>query len=315
MTNSLFNLSGKVAAVSGAASGMGRAMLLALAEAGADVVAIDLNQEGARGVAREIKELGQKCHVAKCDVSNPDDIRAMFESIDEAFGCIDFLGNVAGEAVREKPEKIQLKDIESSWRNLVLGRFCCCQEAGRRMLARGKGSIVNIGSLASVTALGRGHIGYSMAMGAEPQRTRKSSSAWPHRRHPAKVMLAPYVTSNGLHQPSHACPSTRERVHRGAVKRYAAYGLPLRAWVESEDDRAAGELAEKARRRALVVILSDCFCDGDALRDELQHLPFQTHDLALFHLLDPLELVLLQGEPRSLELVQLIHHHRHPPNL
>ena len=50
------------------------------------------------------------------------------------------------------------------------------------------------------------------------------------------------------------------------------------------------ELAEKARRRALVVILSDCFCDSDALRDALQHLRFQKHDLALFHLLDPLEL-------------------------
>ena len=50
------------------------------------------------------------------------------------------------------------------------------------------------------------------------------------------------------------------------------------------------ELAEKARRRALVVKLSDCFCDGDALRDALQHLRFQKHDLALFHLLDPLEL-------------------------
>jgi len=50
------------------------------------------------------------------------------------------------------------------------------------------------------------------------------------------------------------------------------------------------ELAEKARRRALVVILSDCFCDGDELRDALQHLRFQKHDLALFHLLDPLEL-------------------------
>ena len=50
------------------------------------------------------------------------------------------------------------------------------------------------------------------------------------------------------------------------------------------------ELAEKARRRALVVILSDCFCDGDALRDALQHLRFQKHDLVLFHLLDPLEL-------------------------
>ena len=50
------------------------------------------------------------------------------------------------------------------------------------------------------------------------------------------------------------------------------------------------ELAEKARRRALVIILSDCFCDGTELRDALQHLRFQKHDLALFHLLDPLEL-------------------------
>ncbi|MDP7048403.1 MAG: DUF58 domain-containing protein, partial [Verrucomicrobiota bacterium] len=50
------------------------------------------------------------------------------------------------------------------------------------------------------------------------------------------------------------------------------------------------ELAEKARRRALVVILSDCFCDGGELRDALQHLRYQKHDLALFHLLDPLEL-------------------------
>ena len=50
------------------------------------------------------------------------------------------------------------------------------------------------------------------------------------------------------------------------------------------------ELAEKARRRALVIILSDCFCEGDELRDALQHLRFQKPDLALFHLLDPLEL-------------------------
>ena len=50
------------------------------------------------------------------------------------------------------------------------------------------------------------------------------------------------------------------------------------------------ELAEKARRRALIIILSDCFCDGTELRDALQHLRFQKHDLALFQLLDPLEL-------------------------
>ena len=215
MTNSLFNLKGKVAAVSGAASGMGRAMLLALAEAGADMVAIDLNEEGAHDVAKEIEGLGQKCHVAKCDVSNPDDIRAIFANIDDAFGQIDFLGNVAGEAVREKPETIDLKDIEYSWRNLVLGRFCCCQEAGRRMLAQGSGSIVNIGSLASVSALGRGHIGYSMAMGAVAQMTRELSTEWAYRGVRVNAILPAQVMNEGLQKRIDSDPGIRDRFLSG----------------------------------------------------------------------------------------------------
>jgi NAD(P)-dependent dehydrogenase (short-subunit alcohol dehydrogenase family) len=62
--------------------------------------------------------------------------------------------------------------------NLVVGRFALCQQAGRRMLAAGSGSIVNTGSLASMTALGRGHIAYSMAMGAVVQMTRELSTEW-----------------------------------------------------------------------------------------------------------------------------------------
>ncbi|MDP6794023.1 MAG: SDR family oxidoreductase [Verrucomicrobiota bacterium] len=215
MTDSLFNLAGKVAAVSGAAGSMGRAMSLALAEAGADVVLIDLNEEGARDAAKEIEELGQNCLVAQCDVSNPDDIRTMFASIDEVFGQIDFLGNVAGDAVREKPETIRLEDIEYSWRNLVLGRFCCCQEAGRRMLAKGSGSIVNIGSLASVTALGRGHIGYSMAMGAVAQMTRELSTEWAHRGVRVNAILPAQVMNDGLQKRIDADPEIRDRFLSG----------------------------------------------------------------------------------------------------
>ena len=91
---------------------------------------------------------------------------SLFRQLDAEFGRIDFLGNVAGDGVLGAPEEISLEEVERCWRNLVLGRFCMCQEAGRRMLAAGRGSIVNIGSLASITALGRGHIAYSMAMGA-----------------------------------------------------------------------------------------------------------------------------------------------------
>ncbi|HEY0985142.1 SDR family NAD(P)-dependent oxidoreductase [Schlesneria sp. T3-172] len=175
---SLFDLSGRVALVSGSASGLGKAMSLALAEHGADLLLADLNEEGLQATADAIRGLGRKAVTVKCDVSCPDSIRKMFALLDEQFGKINFLGNVAGEGVLGKPEEISLEDIEKSWRNLVFGRFCMCQEAGRRMISAGQGSIVNIGSLASLTALGRGHIAYSMAMGAVAQMTRELSTEW-----------------------------------------------------------------------------------------------------------------------------------------
>ena len=178
MTMSLFNLAGRVAMVSGAASGLGRAMATALAQYGADLVLVDLNEEGLRHTGETIRGLGQRAAPIRCDVSNPEDIRAAFAQLDRFFGRIDFLGNVAGEGILCAPEDISLADVEKTWRNLVYGRFCMCQEAGRRMLKERRGSIVNIGSLASINALGRGHIAYSMAMGAVAQMTRELSTEW-----------------------------------------------------------------------------------------------------------------------------------------
>ena len=175
---SLFDLSGRVALVSGAASGMGRAMSIALAEQGADLMLLDLNDAGVRQTAASIQALGRKAVAVACDVASPEAIRSMVSQLDHEFGRIDFLGNVAGEGVLGKPEEISLDDVEKTWRNLVYGRFCMCQEAGRRMIAAGKGSIVNIGSLASITAMGRSHIAYSMAMGAVVQMTRELSTEW-----------------------------------------------------------------------------------------------------------------------------------------
>lgn len=207
----LFNLTGHVALVSGAASGMGRAMAIALAEAGADVMLADRHAEGAQATAGEITQAGRRAAVVTCDVSEPEQIRAMFGELDRDFGRIDFLGNVAGDAVLGRPEEIALSDVEKTWRNLVYGRFCCCQEAGRRMLAAGRGSIVNIGSLASVTALGRGHIAYSMAMGAVAQMTRELSTEWAGRGVRVNAILPAQVVNAGLAQRMAADPALRAR--------------------------------------------------------------------------------------------------------
>jgi NAD(P)-dependent dehydrogenase (short-subunit alcohol dehydrogenase family) len=211
MASTLFDLTGKVALVTGAAQGLGRAMSLALAEAGADLLLVDRNETGARETAATIDKLGRRAVVAQCDVADPAQIRELFCRLDTEFGHIDFLGNVAGEGILGTPEGISLEDVERCWRNLVLGRFCMCQEAGRRMLAAGRGSIVNIGSLASITALGRGHIAYSMAMGAVAQMTRELSTEWAGRGVRVNAILPAQVVNPGLEQRMSENPALREK--------------------------------------------------------------------------------------------------------
>lgn len=215
ITSSLFDLTGTVALVTGAAQGMGRAMALALAEHGADLMLVDRNESGARETAAAIAALGRRGVEVPCDVSDPVQIRELFRRLDHDFGRIDFLGNVAGDGILGVPEEIPLEQVERCWRNLVLGRFCMCQEAGRRMLAAQSGSIVNIGSLASLTALGRGHIAYSMAMGAVAQMTRELSTEWSGRGVRVNAILPAQVLNPGLQQRMADDPALRDRFLRG----------------------------------------------------------------------------------------------------
>ena len=198
MTSPMFDLAGKVAVVSGAAQGMGQATALALAECGADVMLVDRNLAGAEATAEHIRAHGAKATTADTNVSDPDAIAALFDRVDKEFGRVDFLGNIAGDGHLAKPEDLRIEDLERVFRNLVIGRFAMCQQAGRRMLARGKGSIMNIGSLASTTALGRGHSAYSMAMGAVVQMTRELSTEWSARGVRVNAITPAQVTNPSL---------------------------------------------------------------------------------------------------------------------
>lgn len=174
----LFDLAKKVAVVSGAAQGLGRATALAVAECGADVMLVDRNLAGAEATASDVRALGRRAIASACDISDPAAVTELFQQVDREFGRVDFLGNIAGDGHLAKPEDLTIADLHRVLQNLVVGRFAMCQEAGRRMLGQGRGSIMNIGSLASTTALGRGHIAYSMAMGAVIQMTRELSTEW-----------------------------------------------------------------------------------------------------------------------------------------
>lgn len=211
MTNQLFNLAGRVALVSGAAGGMGRAASLALAEHGADSLLVDINTERLATTAREVIALGRRAVPVTCDVSNPDRIAELFATLDREFGRVDFLANIAGEGLLVRPEEVTADQLQQVFQNLVFGRFRMCQEAGRRMLAAGRGSILNIGSLASVSALGRGHIVYSMAMGAVVQMTRELSTEWAGRGVRVNAILPAQVNNPGIEKRIAADPTIEQK--------------------------------------------------------------------------------------------------------
>lgn len=212
----LFDLSGKVALISGAASGLGRASALALAEYGADLLLADLNSAGLLQTAQDVAALGRKVIPQTVNVSDPEQIEALFATLDREFGRIDFLGNIAGEGILGNPETISIPEVQQVLQNLVVGRFAMCQAAGRRMLASGRGgSILNIGSLASISALGRGHVAYSMAMGAVVQLTRELSTEWARRGVRVNAILPAQVMNPSLAKRIEADPGLKDRFISG----------------------------------------------------------------------------------------------------
>lgn len=211
----MFDLQGRVAVVTGAAQGMGQATALALSQAGASVVLVDRNLQGAEVTAQQIQSWGGRTMVASTDVSDPLAIRDLFQRVDQLFGRVDFLGNIAGDGALAQPENLSLEDLQRVLQNLVIGRFIMCQEAGRRMLRQGRGSIMNIGSLASSTALGRGHIAYSMAMGAVIQMTRELSTEWSCRGVRVNAVLPAQVINPSLEARIAQDPSLKARFLNG----------------------------------------------------------------------------------------------------
>ena len=161
-------LSGKVAIVTGAASGIGRATVIALAKAGASVVVSDLNGDGANVVAEEIKAAGGKAIGVRTDVGSEADIIAMVEAAVSAFGGIDILHN---NAAASGPDFI-LKDIDILSMDTALwdktmevnlrGPMLACKYAIPHMLKRGGGAIINTSSISGMAGdLGRAAYGVS----------------------------------------------------------------------------------------------------------------------------------------------------------
>jgi NAD(P)-dependent dehydrogenase (short-subunit alcohol dehydrogenase family) len=153
MNSRLFSLDGKIAVVTGGTSGIGRALSLGLAEAGADVVATARRQQQVDDTAAEIEARGRQTLRLASDVCDRESLEELFSATLEKFSKVDILINCAGR-IKRTPT---LTMPEEEWADILdtnlTGTLRACQIFGRHMLERGYGRIVNIASLNSFVAL------------------------------------------------------------------------------------------------------------------------------------------------------------------
>ena len=148
---------GKVAFVTGAASGIGRAAALAFAREGASVVVSDVSEQNVRGTARMIEELGGRALAVGCDVTRTEDIKAALDKTVDEFGRLDVAFNNAGVENEVKP----MADVtEEEWDRILAvnlrGVFLCMKYEVPLMLEQGGGAIVNASSGAGVKGFAGG---------------------------------------------------------------------------------------------------------------------------------------------------------------
>jgi 3-oxoacyl-[acyl-carrier protein] reductase len=146
------DLKNKRAIVTGAGRGIGRAISLALASAGADVIVSARTQPEIDIVAKEIEKLGRKSLAVRADVSQESDVQNLISKSTDKFGTIDILVNNAGIGSFAKVSELSTKDFDAMWNVNIRGVFLCTRAVLPFMITQHSGDIINISSLAGRNA-------------------------------------------------------------------------------------------------------------------------------------------------------------------
>ncbi len=198
MTYSKLELNGKVAVVVGGTSGIGRAIALGFAEAGADVVPTSRRAEQVENTAREIEKLGRRSLRVTSDVADRASLERVLSEAVGAFGKVDVLDNSAGTTKRAPT----LTFLEEDWNNIIdtnlTGTLRACQVFGGHMLERGAGAIINIASLSTFVALNE-VAAYSASKAAVGSLTKSLAIEWSSRGVRVNA-IAPGVFRTALNQ-------------------------------------------------------------------------------------------------------------------
>ena len=189
MTNTDFDLTGKVAIVTGASRGLGQYFSRSLAKAGADLVITARRVESLYEFQREIESLGRKAYPLPLDVRVEESIRAMAQRGIDHYGQVDILVNNAGINIRKPALELTWEDWNTVLDTNLRGAFFVAQAVGKHMVERGYGRIINIGSVTCVFGYA-GITPYCASRGGVMQMTKSLADDW--GRHGVTVnVLAP----------------------------------------------------------------------------------------------------------------------------
>ncbi len=139
----------KVAIVTGASKGIGRAIALRLAKEGANTVIADIDTNEGEKVAQMIREMGRECLVVKCDVRNSQEVEEMVKKTIQKFGRIDILVNNAGVSSMAPMVELEEKDWDFNMDINAKGQFLCSRAVAKHMIKQKSGKIINNASLAA----------------------------------------------------------------------------------------------------------------------------------------------------------------------
>ena len=222
-----FDLTGRVALVTGGAQGLGLAIARALAEHGATIALIDVQAAAVAASAKLLSlETGREFEGTACDTREKQQVETCVDRIAERYGRIDILVNNAGIHRRGTPTDYKPQDLTDVFAVNLMGCYHVAGAVGKHMLARKKGSIVNVSALGGgLVGLGRGGSIYAMTKGGIVSLTRDLAAEW--GCHGIRVnAIAPGWIRTPMTQPLQNDPQRSAKV----LER-----VPLRRWGEPDD--------------------------------------------------------------------------------